>query len=184
MTLSYAKKVLNQFHLFPDRAMFPASNVFLVWWAIFANISNRTQHLRSLISQKASFSWSDQHEAEFQDLQSAPLPTEVILFHPDWDGEFQVYTHASKIGCGAMLVKHQNGVFSAVSPRSLRSLDVHCQRNPLAHSAPRIVSCQMGSRAIQPLPCRPQIQSRHRPRKFEVFYLRLNLIFPVFHILV
>ena len=78
------------------------------------NMSQRSQHLRSLLSQKASFSWSDQHEAEFQDLKSALLSKEIILYHPDWDGDFQVHTDASKAGCGAMLAQQHNGTLRPV----------------------------------------------------------------------
>ena len=74
------------------------------------NMSHRTQNLRSLLSQEASFSWSDQHEAEFHDLKSALLSTEIILLHPNWDSKFQVHTDASKLGCGAMLAQRHNGV--------------------------------------------------------------------------
>ena len=70
--------------------------------------------MRSLLSQKASFSWSDQHEAEFQDLKSALLSKEIILYHPDWDGDFQVHTDASKAGCGVMLAQQHNGTLRPV----------------------------------------------------------------------
>ena len=96
------------------------------------NMSHRTQNLRSLLSQKASFSWSDQHEAEFQDLKSALLSKEIILFHPDWDSEFQVHTDASKIGCGAMLAQRHNGVLRPVRFAS-KAFTATESRWPTAH---------------------------------------------------
>ena len=78
------------------------------------NMSQRSQNLRSLLSPKASFSWSDQHEAEFQGLKSALLSNDIILSHPKWDREFQVHTDASKAGCGAMLAQQHNDILRPV----------------------------------------------------------------------
>ena len=78
------------------------------------DMSRRSQNLRSLLSQKASFSWTHAHEAEFQDLKTALLSPDTILFHPDWDKEFEVHTDASKVGCGAMLAQRHNGILRPV----------------------------------------------------------------------
>ena len=78
------------------------------------NMSQRSQNLHSLLSPKALFSWSDQHEAEVQGLKSALLSNNIILSHPQWDREFQVHTDASKAGCGAMLAQQHNGILQPV----------------------------------------------------------------------
>ena len=78
------------------------------------DMSRRSQNLRSLLSQTASFSWTHAHEAEFQDLKTALLSPDIILFHPDWDKEFEVHTDASKVGCGAMLAQRHNGILRPV----------------------------------------------------------------------
>ena len=96
------------------------------------NMSHRTKHLRSLLSQKASFSWSAPHEAEFQDLKTALLSPKIILFHPDWDKEFEVHTDASKIGSGAMLAQYHNGILRPVRFAS-RSFNSTESRWPTAH---------------------------------------------------
>ena len=96
------------------------------------NMSHRTQNLRSLLSQKASFSWSDQHEAEFQDLKSALLSKDISLFHPNWDSEFQVHTDASKLGCGAILAQRHNGVLRPVRFAS-KAFTATESRWPTAH---------------------------------------------------
>ena len=98
----------------------------------YQNMSHRTKHLRSLLSQKASFSWSTPHEAEFQDLKAALLSPKIILFHPNWDKNFEVHTDASKIGCGAMLAQYHNGILRPVrfASRSFNSIE---SRWPTAH---------------------------------------------------
>ena len=62
------------------------------------NMSTKTQHLRTLLSKKASFSWTPQHEAEFQNLKNELISPDIMLVHPDFDKSFEVHTDASKFG--------------------------------------------------------------------------------------
>ena len=75
------------------------------------DLPQRSQYLRSLLNKKASFLWSDQHEAEFKDLNAALFSMEMILYHPDWDGKFKVHIDASRVGCVAMLEQQHIGQF-------------------------------------------------------------------------
>ena len=96
------------------------------------NMSVRTLHLRSLLNSKTSFSWSPQHESEFMDLKQALLSSDLILHHPDWNGDFQVHTDASKHGCGAMLAQDHHGTLKPVRFAS-RSFSPTESRWPTAH---------------------------------------------------
>ena len=96
------------------------------------NMSHRSQNLCSLLSPKASFSWSSEHEAEFQDLKTALLSPKLMLFHPDWDSDFEVHTDASKIGCGAMLAQRIDGSLRPMRFAS-RSFNPTESRWPTAH---------------------------------------------------
>ena len=66
------------------------------------NISTRTQHLRSLLHNGSLFVWTAHHEHEFNDLKSALVSPDVVLYHPNCNTPFEVHTDASKLGCGAM----------------------------------------------------------------------------------
>ena len=66
------------------------------------NMSTRTQHLRSLLHNGSPFVWTAHHEQEFNDLKSALVSPDVMLYHPSWNTPFEVHTDASKLGCGAM----------------------------------------------------------------------------------
>ena len=96
------------------------------------DLSTRSQHLRTLLSPKTSFSWCTPQEAEFQDLKTALLSPNLILFHPNWDQPFEVHTDASKIGCGAMLAQEIGGTLRPVSFAS-RSFTATESRWPTVH---------------------------------------------------
>ena len=69
------------------------------------NMSTRTKHLRALLKRGTPFLWTSAHEAEFNDLKDVLTSPDTMLFHPDWNGSFEVHTDASKHGCGAMLAQ-------------------------------------------------------------------------------
>ena len=96
------------------------------------NMSERSVKLRTLLQKGASFLWSDEHEAEFQDLKSALLSPDIMLYHPNWESSFEVHTDASKKGCGAMLAQRQNGSLRPVRFAS-RSFNPTESRWPTAH---------------------------------------------------
>ena len=96
------------------------------------NMSERSVKLRTLLQKGASFLWSDEHEAEFQDLKSALLSPDIMLYHPNWESSFEVHTDASKKGCGAMLPQRQNDSLRPVRFAS-RSFNPTESRWPTAH---------------------------------------------------
>ena len=96
------------------------------------NMGTKTQHLRALLSEKASFSWSTEHEAEFQYLKTALISPDIMLFHPDWNKHFEIHTDASIVGCDAMLAQRHEGQLKPVgyasrsfSPTESRWLTAH-----------------------------------------------------------
>ena len=96
------------------------------------NMGTKTQHLRALLSKKASFSWSTQHEAEFQYLKTALISPDIMLFHPAWNKHFEIHTDASIVGCGAMLAQRHEGQLKPVRYAS-RSFTPTESRWPTAH---------------------------------------------------
>ena len=73
------------------------------------NMSMRTKFLRSLLQKGVLFVWTSNHEAEFQDLKTALVSPDLMLYHPDFDKPFEVHTDASKYSTGAMLAQwHDN----------------------------------------------------------------------------
>ena len=95
-------------------------------------MASKTPHLRALLSKEASFSWSDQHGAEFRYLKTVLVSPDIMLFHPNWDHPFEVHTDASKIGCGAMLAQYHGDKLRPVRFAS-RSFSPTESRWPTAH---------------------------------------------------
>ena len=62
-----------------------------------------TQCLRSLLKKGTVFQWSQNHEDEFHDLKSALTSLDVMLYHPNFDLEFEINTDACWKGIGALL---------------------------------------------------------------------------------
>ena len=77
-------------------------------------MSTRTHTLRSLLKKSISFQWTEETERQFQDLKQAITGPDVMLFHPDWNDQFELHVDASKLGCGAMLAQEKNGVLRPV----------------------------------------------------------------------
>ena len=77
-------------------------------------MSTRTQALRSLLKKGVPFQWTEETAREFQDLKQAITGPDVMLFHPDWNAQFELHVDASKLGCGAMLAQKKDGVLSPV----------------------------------------------------------------------
>ncbi|XP_068756924.1 uncharacterized protein [Montipora capricornis] len=77
-------------------------------------MSPRTHALRSLLKKGVSFQWTEETERQFQDLKQAITGPDVMLFHPDWNAQFELHVDASKLGCGAMLAQEKNGILRPV----------------------------------------------------------------------
>ena len=73
------------------------------------NFSNWSLHLRSLLRKDTKFHWTSAHESEFSHLKASLTSDDLILFHPNWNQEFELHTDASKSGCGAMLAQYYKG---------------------------------------------------------------------------
>ena len=63
------------------------------------------QHLRQLLKKVTPFTWSPHRTKEFKDLKQAVTGSDVLLHHPDWNSEFELYVDASKVGCDALLAQ-------------------------------------------------------------------------------
>ena len=77
-------------------------------------MSTRTQALRSLLKKGVPFQWTEETAREFQDLKQAITGPDVMLFHPDWNAQFELHVDASKLGCGAMLAQEKGSVLCPV----------------------------------------------------------------------
>ena len=96
------------------------------------NMFTRTKHLCALLKKGTPFLWTSAHEAEFNDLKDALTSPDTMLFHPDWNGSFEVHTDASKHGCGAMLAQWHHGELRPVKFCS-RSFNPTEARWPTTH---------------------------------------------------
>jgi hypothetical protein len=73
------------------------------------NFASRTTNMRKLSSCKVEFTWTEDHQKEFDDIKDA-LCKEPVLAYPDWNKKFILQTDASIIGFGAVLMqKYENG---------------------------------------------------------------------------
>ena len=95
-------------------------------------MSTRTQALRSLLKKGVQFQWTEETAREFQDLKQAITGPDVMLFHPDWNAQFELHVDASKLGCGAMLAQEKDGMLCPVrfasrafTPAELRWTTMH-----------------------------------------------------------
>ena len=70
------------------------------------NMHFPTSYLRSLLKKDTKFYWTAEHEQEFNDLKNNP---DILLYHPNWDLDFEIHTDASKKGVGSMLAQRHNG---------------------------------------------------------------------------
>ena len=79
------------------------------WYRRFIQFySDRAKPLTKLLENDSPFVWGDEQEIAFQDLKEA-LIQEPVLCCPDYSKPFTIYTDASGIGLGAVLVQHING---------------------------------------------------------------------------
>ena len=74
------------------------------------NMASRLKHLCSLMCKGVPFVWTDAHEAEVSYFKNAPISPDTMLYYPDWNSPFELYTNASKHGIGAMLAHWHAGV--------------------------------------------------------------------------
>jgi len=77
-------------------------------------MSIRTEAFHSLLKKGVSSHWTEETGREFQDLKQAITRPDVMLFHPDWNAQFESHVDASKLGCGAMLAQEKDGVLHPV----------------------------------------------------------------------
>ena len=73
-------------------------------------MSIRTQALRNLHKKSVSLQWTEETERQFQHLKQAITASDVMLFHPDSNAQFELHMDASKLECGAMLAREKNGI--------------------------------------------------------------------------
>lgn len=74
----------------------------------------KTQALRHLLKKGVPFQWTDETEKEFNDLKQIIISPNIMLYHPDWNTEFELHVDASKLGCGAMLAQMKDGILRPV----------------------------------------------------------------------
>ena len=80
-----------------------------LWDTILILLECVLNFLRSLLLKGIPFVWTSNYEVEFQDLKTALVSPNLMLYHPDFDKPFEVHTDVSKYGTGAMLAQwHDN----------------------------------------------------------------------------
>ena len=77
-------------------------------------MAERTKFLRNLLRKGVRFVWEPDHDKEFNDLKSAIVSPNAILYHPDWQRPFEVHTDASKRGVCTMLAQEVEGKLRSV----------------------------------------------------------------------
>ena len=78
-------------------------------------MSTQTQALRSLLKKGVSFHWTEETAIKgVSRLEQAITGPDVMLFHPDWNAQFELHVDASKLGCGAVLAQENDGVLRPV----------------------------------------------------------------------
>ena len=61
-----------------------------------------------------SFQWTEETARESQDLKQAITGPDAMLFHPDWNAQFELHLDAGKFGCGAMLAQERYSILRPV----------------------------------------------------------------------
>ena len=70
----------------------------------FSDYSQRTFHLTNLLKGKGKFQWSDNAQAEFEDLKQSLMKI-PSLYLPDMNKEFLLFTDASGVALGSVLAQ-------------------------------------------------------------------------------
>lgn len=79
------------------------------WYRRFIkDFSLITAPISELVKRSEPFVWTSDREESFQKLIRA-LTTAPVLATANYDLEFEIQADASKLGCGSVLVQHQNG---------------------------------------------------------------------------
>ena len=94
-----------------------------------SNFASRCANLHHLASPKVSFSWSEIHAKEFEDIRRAVIDA-PMLFHIDYSLPLILRTDASKSGVGAQLLNINDGIeqpICFVSQKFLLQLHVGLQ---------------------------------------------------------
>ena len=73
------------------------------------DFGTRTRCLTQLLKKDADFDWTEERQAEFEDIKTA-LTEAPILALPRWDLPFILRTDASEHGMGGLLVQMIEGV--------------------------------------------------------------------------
>ena len=61
-----------------------------------------------------SFQWTEETARESQDLKQAITGPDAMLFHLDWNAQFELHVDAGKFGCGAMLAQEKDSILRPV----------------------------------------------------------------------
>ncbi len=90
------------------------------------NFAARTDKLRELTHKNTIFSWTKEHQEEFEDIKSALVSNPVMAF-PDWNKKFVLATDASYKGIGAVLSQEypQGERVIAYASRSINNHEVN-----------------------------------------------------------
>lgn len=79
------------------------------WYRRFIrDFARITAPITELIKKNTKFEWTEEREKAFRDLIEA-LTSAPVLAPADYNVPFEIQADASKLGCGAVLVQHQNG---------------------------------------------------------------------------
>ena len=78
--------------------------------------------LSDLTKKNSSFQWSEDKAHSFKSLKKLIIEAPVLA-HPDYSGDFSIYTDASKVGVGAVLTQNQRPVW--FSSRSLQGAELN-----------------------------------------------------------
>ena len=73
--------------------------------------AQRAYYLRQFLQKAKKFQLTTQVEAQFNDLIAALTGSDVLLRYPDWSLPFHVYTDASKLGVGAVLMQEDDQLY-------------------------------------------------------------------------
>ena len=76
------------------------------------NFSTLAAPLNELVKKKSLYNWTDECQSVFEQLKEA-LINDVVLAHPDMTKPFVIFTDASNLGVGAVLVQDGRPVWFA-----------------------------------------------------------------------
>ena len=69
------------------------------------NFSAKTDKMRKLLKKASAWTWTEEHQKEFEEIKRALTSEDVCLRHPNLDEPFYLFVDASKQGIGAVLMQ-------------------------------------------------------------------------------